>query len=189
MKAFKIYMLAAAGVLFSLSAVAQTKTETFKVSGNCGMCKSKIEKAAKEAGAKEAKWDADAKSITVTYKTASTNTAKIQEKIAIAGYDNEGAKAAEDAYNKLPACCHYDREASMANHKASCCTDKCEMKDGKCADMAACKEKGCCKDEATCKANGCCSDKAMDHAKMDCCKDGKCTKEGHKGGDCCKKDK
>jgi hypothetical protein len=23
---------------------------------------------------------------------------------------------------------------------------------------------------------------------MDCCKDGKCTKEGHDGKDCCKKD-
>lgn len=187
MKALKLYMLATASAFVTLSATAQTKTETFAVNGNCGMCKSKIEKAAKDAGAQEAKWDADSKTLTITYKSATTNTAKIQSKIAEAGYDNAGAKATNDAYNKLHACCQYNREASMSDHKASCCTDKCEMKDGKCADMAACKEKGCCKDEEACKAKGCCSDKAMAHDKMDCCKEGKCSKEGHKGGDCCKK--
>ena len=30
------------------------------------------------------------------------------------------------------------------------------MKDGKCADMTACKEKGCCKDDADCANKGCC---------------------------------
>jgi hypothetical protein len=27
----------------------------------------------------------------------------------------------------------------------------------------------------------------MKDGKMDCCKDGKCSKEGHDGKDCCKK--
>jgi periplasmic mercuric ion binding protein len=193
MKSVKLYMLAAASAIFAIGASAQTKTETFKVSGNCGMCKTKIEKAAKEAGAKEASWNADAKTITVTYKSSTTNAAKIQTSIAEAGYDNEGAKATEGAYNKLHACCQYEREASMSSKKASCCTGKCEMKDGKCADMAACKEKGCCKDEAACKASGCCSDKQMGHEKMDCCK-GKCEMKDGKCADmaackekgCCK---
>src|SRR5688572_29461890 len=109
MRTFKILSLATAFVAISSMAVAQSKTETFKVSGNCGMCKNKIEKAAKEAGAKTASWDEDTKVITVTYKTSSTNTAKIQQKIAAVGYDNAGAKATTEAYDKLHGCCKYDR--------------------------------------------------------------------------------
>ncbi|MCX6316779.1 MAG: hypothetical protein NTW29_05785 [Bacteroidetes bacterium] len=188
MKAFKLYMLAAASTFVVMGASAQTKSETFKVNGNCGMCKSNIEKAAKQAGASDAKWDKETHMLTVKFNSGSSDMAKIQHQIAAAGYDNAGAKATNEAYNKLPACCQYDREASPNASKASCCTDKCEMKDGKCADMTACKEKGCCKDEAACKANGCCSEKGMAHEKMDCCKNGKCSKEGHTGGDCCKKE-
>ncbi|MGB3155614.1 MAG: heavy-metal-associated domain-containing protein, partial [Chitinophagaceae bacterium] len=82
MKALRIFSIATLFMAVGTFAVAQTKTETFKVSGNCGMCKTKIEKAAKDAGAKEASWDADTKNLTVTYKSSTTNTAKIQEKIA-----------------------------------------------------------------------------------------------------------
>ena len=178
-----VKMLPVLGLLMIVSslAVAQTKTETFKVSGNCGMCKTKIEKAAKEAGAKEASWNADTKELTVTYKSSSTNTAKIQQKIADVGYDNAGFKATAESYAKLHGCCKYDREAV---EKTSCCSEKCEMKDGKCSNMEKCKAEGCCKDEESCKANGCCG---ASHEKMDCCKDGKCSKEGHDGKDCCKK--
>lgn len=186
MKTFKLIPVAA--LLFACNmAFAQSTTETFKVSGNCGMCKSKIEKAAKEAGAKDASWDADKQEITVTYKSSSTNTAKIQQKIADAGYDNAGFKANDNAYGKLSACCKYDRNAMAVSDKKSCCSDKCEMKDGKCADMEKCKAEGCCKDEAACKANGCCGGDHQTGEKMDCCKDGKCSKPGHNGKDCCKK--
>jgi len=158
MKSLKIFSIAALFMAFATVATAQTKTETFKVSGNCGMCKSKIEKAAKEAGAKSATWDAETNDLTVTYKTSSTNTAKIQEKIAVVGYDNAGAKATTAAYNKLHGCCKYERTGT---------------------DKAA----SCCSGEASCNHAG------ADHkdAKADCCKDGKCTKEGHNGKDCCKK--
>ena len=47
-------------------------------------------------------------------------------------------------------------------------------------------------DEAYDKLHGCCQyDRAgasTDDQKMDCCKDGKCSKPGHDGKDCCKKD-
>ena len=48
----------------------------------------------------------------------------------------------------------------------------------------------CCKD-GKCTKEGhdgkdCC--KNINAGKMDCCKDGKCTKEGHDGKDCCKKE-
>jgi hypothetical protein len=137
------------------------------------MCKSKIEKAAKEAGATSASWDADTKVLTVSYKSSTTNTAKIQQKIAAVGYDNAGFKSSAAAYNKLHGCCQYDRDAAAGNAtddnhhgmKADCC------KDGKC-NKAGHDGKDCCK---------------KDGEKMDCCKDGKCTKEGHTGSDCCKK--
>lgn len=188
MKTFKIFSIAALSLVFSAIAIAQDKTETFKVSGNCGMCKTKIEKAAKDAGAKEASWDADTKLLTVFYKSKSTNTAKIQQKIAEVGYDNVGFKSTKEAYDKLHGCCKYERETAIAEVAAEmdCC------KDGKCT-MAGPDGKDCCKKtegEAKCSMAGhdgkdCCSKKA--DAKMDCCKDGKCTKEGHDGKDCCKK--
>ena len=43
--------------LATMSFAQKTKTETFKVSGNCGMCEKKIEKAAKSAGATYAEWN------------------------------------------------------------------------------------------------------------------------------------
>lgn len=157
MKSLKISCLAIVSLAMVSIAGAQSKTETFKVLGNCGMCKSKIEKAAVDAGAKKATWDAESKALTVTYTTASTNTAKIQEKIAKVGYDNAGAKASDETYNKLHGCCKYDRTESA---KASCCSGG-----------------------ETCSHEG---DMDSHEAKADCCKDGKCSKEGHNGKDCCK---
>ncbi|HEV7783121.1 MAG TPA: heavy-metal-associated domain-containing protein, partial [Chitinophagaceae bacterium] len=85
MKTLKIFSIAALSFALVTTASAQTTTETFKVSGNCGMCKTKIEKAAKEAGAKSAEWNADTKNLTVIFKSSTTNTAKIQESIAKSG--------------------------------------------------------------------------------------------------------
>jgi len=169
MKSFKIFSIAAVLMAFTTVAVAQTKTETFNVSGNCGMCKSKIEKAAKEAGAKDASWNVETKVLTVTYKSSSTNTAKIQEKIAAVGYDNAGATASKESYDKLHGCCKYERASASASstHEAK---DACCQKNGEKMD--------CCKD-GKCTKEG--------HEAMDCCKDGKCSKEGHNGKDCCKK--
>jgi len=186
MKTLKIFSAAVLMLGISGTAFAQKKTETFKVSGNCGMCKSKIEKAAKEAGAKEASWDAEKQEITVTYKSSSTNTAKIQQKIADVGYDNVGFKATAESYNKLHGCCKYDREA--AAKKESCCSDEASCShhsgDNHAAKMDCCKDGKCSKEGHD--GKDCC--KKAD-GKMDCCKDGKCTKEGHNGKGCCKKSK
>lgn len=155
MKTLRILSLTALGLAFTAASFAQAKTETFKVSGNCGMCKSKIEKAAKEAGAKEASWNKDTKILTITYKSSSTNTAKIQQKIAEVGYDNAGAKATDEAYHKLHGCCQYERD----NAEEMACCDKdgdhkdCCKKDGEKMD--------CCKDGKCTKAG---------HDGKDCCK-------------------
>jgi mercuric ion binding protein len=161
MKTLKIFSLLAFLGVAQFSFAQSTKTETFNVSGNCGMCKSKIEKAAKDAGASSASWDASTKELTVSYKSTSTNTAKIQKSIAGVGYDNAGFKATEVAYKKLHGCCQYDR-SSAGTHPACCSGD----------EKAECCKDGKCTKHAT---------------EADCCKDGKCSKEGHDGKDCCKK--
>ena len=194
MKTLKIFSIASVLFTLSFTAFAQKNvTQTVEVSGNCGMCKTTIEKAAKKAGASKADWDVDAKKLTVTFAAASTNLDKIQQTVAEAGYDTRDVKATDAAYNNLHACCKYDR-ATPAKESAHCQAD-CDMKDGKCTNMEACKAKGCCKDEADCKAKGCCKEnKEQAAAGKDaaCCSksDGKvaakddaksCTK------DCCKK--
>jgi periplasmic mercuric ion binding protein len=164
MKTLKISSLLVLFMAIATVSIAQTKTETFKVSGNCGMCKSKIEKAAKEAGAASAAWDVDSKQLTVKYNSTSTNAAKIQKKIAGVGYDNAGFKATAEAYDKLHGCCKYERSDDA---KAACCSaEKCEMKDGKCADMKACKDKDCCTADGVCKAGTC----KHENGEAGCCK-------------------
>ena len=85
----------------------QTKTETLKVSGNCEMCKARIEKAAKIDGVTKAEWSKKDKTLTATFDPAKTSMDAIGKKIAAVGYDNEKAKATDVAYNKLPSCCQY----------------------------------------------------------------------------------
>ena len=140
MKTIKIFSLLSLSLALAFNSFGQkAKTEAIPVSGNCGMCKAKIEKAAKENGASEASWNADTKVLTIKYKSASVNAAKIQEAVAAAGYDTRDVKASQEAYDKLPGCCKYDR-----------------------ADAG--------------------------NTKLDCCKEGKCSKEGHEGKDCCSKE-
>lgn len=119
----------------SLFAIAQKttvdKSEEIKVWGNCGMCKSTIEKSAKTAGATYALWNEDTKMLKVKYPAAKTSGAKIQEKIAAAGYDTKDFTASDEAYNNLHECCKYDRKESAAvKHDKDCCKDKC-TKDAK----------------------------------------------------------
>lgn len=97
---------------FGFSAFAQnSKTEKFKVSGNCGTCETRIEKAAKSVdGVKSADWDEETKMIEVTFDPEKADLHKIHMEIANAGYDTEMHKASKEAYEKLQGCCKYDRE-------------------------------------------------------------------------------
>ncbi len=100
----------------NLSAQAQgaksagtTKTETMKVWGACGMCKDRIEKTAKAEGATSAAWDSKTQMLTVSFDASKTSVDALGKKIASVGHDTEKYKAPDDAYAKLPGCCHYDR--------------------------------------------------------------------------------
>ncbi len=87
------------------------QTETFKVWGNCGMCKKTIEKSLKVKGVSSAKWNRDTKMMTVVFDKKLIDLPTIHKKIASAGYDTELETASDEVYNKLHGCCQYDRKA------------------------------------------------------------------------------
>lgn len=83
----------------------------FKVSGNCEMCKSTIEKAASSlTGVNLAEWSTETKEIHLSYNKDKVNLSEIHKAIANAGYDTELEKADDEVYNNLPGCCQYTRE-------------------------------------------------------------------------------
>ncbi|MBU1010662.1 MAG: heavy-metal-associated domain-containing protein [Bacteroidetes bacterium] len=118
MKTFKLIAIALFTVTLSVNSFAQThdhskmittKTDSIKVSGNCDMCKARIEKAAKIDGVSKAEWNDETKMITLVYDPAKVKTDDILKKIAAAGHDTEKFKADDKVYAKLPGCCQYDR--------------------------------------------------------------------------------
>lgn len=118
MKTIRLFIIALFAVTMGLTASAQekaqeqqatTKTETFKVWGKCDMCKARIEKTVIEAGAEKATWEARTQDLTVTYAPAKTGKETLSKKLAAVGHDTEKFKAPDEVYEKLPACCHYDR--------------------------------------------------------------------------------
>jgi copper chaperone CopZ len=105
----KTFILSLSFLAISFFGLAQKPTK-IKVSGNCGMCKNHIEKAAKDAGATNASWDKVSKLLTVSFDASKTNVDKIETAIAGAGYDTEHKEASQEAYKKLDECCQYDRK-------------------------------------------------------------------------------
>ena len=96
-----------------ISAMAQTKqkkTETFKVYGNCEMCKETIEGALKKKdGIISKRWDAKAQTLTVCYDSSKITIQQIGQKVANVGYDNEYATSKDETYQNLHKCCQYKR--------------------------------------------------------------------------------
>jgi mercuric ion binding protein len=85
-------------------------TSTFKVWGNCEMCKETIEKSLKVDGVNNADWNVDSKSLAVSYDISKISLDQIQKNIAAAGYDNVKYKGNDSAYKELPECCQYERK-------------------------------------------------------------------------------
>lgn len=106
-------MLMAAGLAMSTAGSAQMKnlkTDTVKVFGNCEMCKTNIEKAAKKNKISAAEWNEHTRMATITYDSRKTILDAVLKNIALAGYDNEKFLAPDASYNKLADCCKYVRE-------------------------------------------------------------------------------
>ena len=85
-------------------------TSTFKVWGNCDMCKETIEGSLKVDGVTKADWNTESKIITTSYDSTKITLNQIQKNIALVGYDNEAYKGDDVAYKALPECCQYDRK-------------------------------------------------------------------------------
>lgn len=98
-------------LIFSLSLFAQSNKKieeaSFGVTGNCEMCKARIELAASITGVKQVDWDKQAQTLKVIYRSDKVDINEVKEAIAKAGHDTEGLKASEENYKKLPHCCAY----------------------------------------------------------------------------------
>jgi len=103
---------------FGITSVSgQIKTEKFKVYGNCGMCETRIEKAANSIEVvTSADWDKETKMIEVKLNESKTDVHKVHMAIAKVGHDTEMHKAKDEVYNKLPGCCKYDRPKGEMKH-------------------------------------------------------------------------
>lgn len=94
----------------SKKAMAGMEETSFMVSGNCDMCKSRIEKAAESVdGVRHAVWNKDTKHITVHFDGHKTNKKDIADAISKVGHDTELSKSPGEIYNELPGCCQYTR--------------------------------------------------------------------------------
>jgi len=82
--------------------------QTIKVSGDCDMCKDRIEKTSKSiTGVTSAEWNAKTKMLHLQFYSTKTNGDVIQKAIAKVGHDTERYKAPDKVYSQLPECCLY----------------------------------------------------------------------------------
>nr|WP_292963323.1 MULTISPECIES: metal transporter [unclassified Allomuricauda] len=92
----------------------KNKSISFEVKGNCGMCQSRIEKAAiKLKGVKFASWSSETKKFEAIIDERKISIPDIQQRIAEVGHDSEGFTAPDSVYNNLPECCKYRDPATM----------------------------------------------------------------------------
>jgi len=110
MKTIAIIILFTLGIFGSSIAQKEPITTTFKVWGNCEMCKATIEKALDVKGVKAANWNTETKMIEVVYVPSKISEEKIHQLIAASGYDTEKAKADDKVYGNLHNCCKYPRK-------------------------------------------------------------------------------
>ena len=102
----KIVAALVLGFLAMAFMVPPTKV-TFKVYGNCGQCKERIETALDQKGIKSAEWNVESKMIEVVYVPEKITLDQIHKIINGVGHDTEKSKAADSIYQKLPDCCLY----------------------------------------------------------------------------------
>ena len=93
-----------------------SKTVNFKVSGNCGVCKNRIEKAAQSVeGVSLAYWDKETKIISINLDSTITDKNKVSLIITKTGHDTEMHFADIKIYNELSGCCQFERIIDQKN--------------------------------------------------------------------------
>ena len=81
------------------------------VSGNCDMCKKRIEKAALSVkGVKSATWHIDHQDLHLILDENKCTVDQVQEAVAKVGHDTEKFKATDEDYEQLHSCCSYERK-------------------------------------------------------------------------------
>ncbi len=92
------------------SNIKNYQTTNAKVSGNCGMCEERIEKAGNKKNEAKVDWNKQTKIATIIYNSSRTSKEQILRRIADAGHDNELYNATDSAYQELHGCCKFERE-------------------------------------------------------------------------------
>lgn len=96
----------------------QGKTITFFVDGLCGMCKKRIETAAKTVeGVDAADWDVESRILTLFTSQVELEATVIHQAVLAVGHDTESLKASDEAYDKLHAFCKYRDPKQIAAHR------------------------------------------------------------------------
>ncbi|MBC7412487.1 MAG: copper chaperone [Bacteroidia bacterium] len=114
MKTLTLTAIALVATLTSQAQVKNAKTETYNVSGNCEMCKQRIETAAFKRKESKANWDKETHLLTLKYDSVKTTANTVLQRIADAGYDNEKFTTTTNVYNNLPSCCQYERKKASS---------------------------------------------------------------------------
>lgn len=108
MKSHIITFVLTLSFLAPFAVAGDTVTEKeIKVFGNCGQCKTRIEKAMKIPEVKFAKWDKKSKMLKIAYLSEKITLDSLQQRLAAVGHDTQTFKAADSVYSELPGCCLY----------------------------------------------------------------------------------
>lgn len=92
----------------SMKSTEHGEHTSFKVGGNCEMCKDRIETAALSvSGVESATWKSESQLLHLNFDKAKTNSDAIQKAVAKVGHDTEKYKAPDNVYNELPGYCLY----------------------------------------------------------------------------------
>lgn len=100
----------------TLSTQAQDKKNKnakydIEVSGNCDLCKKRIEKAAFSVkGVKSAEYHLDDNILHLIINEEKCSILDIKKAIAKVGHDTDEVKATDKDYENLHGCCHYERK-------------------------------------------------------------------------------
>ena len=101
--------------LSACSSIPNAQEADVLINGNCEMCEETIENAALQEGLAEADWDMDTRHATITFDGTKTSLNAVLQRIAAAGYDNQGFIAPDSTYAELPECCQYKRTGKTVN--------------------------------------------------------------------------
>src|SRR5687768_15044703 len=108
MKTKFIYIICFLGLISStLYAQSKTSKANIKVSGNCVMCKDRIETALDHPGIKLANWNTETKNLEVIFNNRKISEKEIHALVAATGHDTVQLKAKHEVYAKLPFSCLY----------------------------------------------------------------------------------